>query len=130
MPNSYIEYTSGLTATTYSVPFKYIDIADVYVKGWDGAEWSQNLTIDSRSANNNTVTLATAPSESYTKIRLYRATATSQLVDFQNGSRLSEEDLDTAYQQGLFVAQEVSEDANTNQFEYYCRIAYYSQQRC
>jgi hypothetical protein len=37
-------------------------------------------------------------------------------VDFQNGSRLSEADLDTAYQQGLFVAQEVSEDANTNQY--------------
>jgi hypothetical protein len=37
-------------------------------------------------------------------------------VDFQNGSRLSESDLDTAYQQGLFVAQEVSEDASTNQY--------------
>jgi hypothetical protein len=35
-------------------------------------------------------------------------------VDFQNGSRLSESDLDTAYQQGLFVAQEVSENASTN----------------
>jgi hypothetical protein len=34
-------------------------------------------------------------------------------VDFQNGSRLSESDLDTAYQQGLFVAQEVSENAST-----------------
>jgi hypothetical protein len=29
---------------------------------------------------------------------------------------LSESDLDTAYQQGLFVAQEVSEDASTNQY--------------
>jgi hypothetical protein len=34
-------------------------------------------------------------------------------VDFQNGSRLSERDLDTAYQQGLFVSQEVSENAST-----------------
>jgi len=45
---------------------------------------------------------------------VWRNTGTTQLVDFQNGSRLSESDLDTAYQQGLFVAQEVSENASTN----------------
>ena len=121
MPQSYKEYPSGsvtLTAVTYAVPFKYLSIDDVNVIGFDGDKWIP-LTLDAsapRDAVNKTVTLATAPNTLYTKIRLYRATSTTQLVDFQNGSRLSESDLDTAYQQGLFAAQEIAEDASTSQF--------------
>lgn len=121
MPQSYKEYPSGsvtLADVTYAVPFKYLSIDDVNVIGFDGDKWVP-LTLDAsapRDAVNKTVTLATAPNALYTKIRLYRASSTTQLVDFQNGSRLSESDLDTAYQQGLFAAQEVSEDASTSQF--------------
>jgi hypothetical protein len=118
MAQSYKEYTgSNLSATTYSVDFKYLRIDDVHAIGFDGEKWTP-LALDAsapRSATNKTVTLATAPS-AYEKLRIYRATSNTQLVDFQNGSRLSESDLDTAYQQGLFVAQEVSEDASTAQF--------------
>lgn len=112
MANSYIEYTSGLTATTYSVPFNVLSITDVNVKGYNGTTWS-DLTVSSRDAVAKTITLSGAPS-AFQKIRVWRNTGTTQLVDFQNGSRLSESDLDTAYQQGLFVAQEVSENASTN----------------
>ena len=111
MANSYIEYTSGLTATTYSVPFNVLSITDVNVKGYNGTTWS-DLTVSSRDAVAKTITLSGAPS-AFQKIRVWRNTGTTQLVDFQNGSRLSESDLDTAYQQGLFVAQEVSENAST-----------------
>ena len=112
MPQSYIEYTNGLSDTTFSVPFKYISVDDVHALGYDGTNYF-SLTVASRDASAKTITLDAAPS-AYTKVRVYRATATTQLVDFQNGSRLSESDLDTAYQQGLFVAQEVSENASTN----------------
>jgi hypothetical protein len=111
MANSYIEYTSGLTETTYSVPFNVLSITDVNVKGYNGTTWS-DLTVSSRDAVAKTITLSGAPS-AFQKIRVWRNTGTTQLVDFQNGSRLSESDLDTAYQQGLFVAQEVSENAST-----------------
>ena len=111
MANSYIEYTSGLTATTYSVPFNFLSIDDVKVKGYNGTTWS-DLTVAESDAVAKTITLSGAPS-AYQKIRVWRNTGTTQLVDFQNGSRLSESDLDTAYQQGLFVAQEVSENAST-----------------
>ena len=114
MPQSYIEYTSGLSDTTFSVPFNYINSNDVNALGFDGAEYVA-LSVDSVDSTAKTVTLTQAPS-SYTKLRVYRASSTQQLVDFQSGSRLSESDLDTAYQQGLFVAQEVSEDASTNQY--------------
>ena len=120
MPQSYKEYSGGeLSATTYNVPFKYISINDVNVIGFDGAKWTP-LALDAsapRSAANKTITLATVPNALYAKIRLYRATSTAQLVDFQNGSRLSESDLDTAYQQGLFAAQDIAEDASTTQFK-------------
>lgn len=112
MANSYVEYSSGLSGTTFSIPFNYISVDDVLVKGYDGSSWS-DLTVSSRDASNNTVTLDSAPS-AYTKIRVLRSTSSAQLVDFQDGSRLSASDLDTAYQQGLFVAQEVSENASTN----------------
>ena len=111
MANSYVEYSSGLTATTYNIPFNFISVDDVLVKGYNGSSWS-DLTVASRDSTAKTVTLDTAPS-ALQKIRVYRSTSTAQLVDFQNGSRLSERDLDTAYQQGLFVAQEVSENAST-----------------
>ena len=111
MANSYIEYHQNLSETTYSVPFNVLSIDDVNVKGYDGTTWS-DLTVSERDAVAKTVKLDTAPS-AFQKIRVWRNTGTTQLVDFQNGSRLSESDLDTAYQQGLFVAQEVSENAST-----------------
>ena len=112
MANSYIEYNQNLSETTYDVPFNVLSIDDVNVKGYDGSAWS-DLTVSERDAVAKTVTLSGAPS-AYQKIRVWRNTGTTQLVDFQNGSRLSESDLDTAYQQGLFVAQEVSENASAS----------------
>ena len=110
MANSYIEYDQNLSETTYDVPFNVLSINDVKVKGYNGSTWS-DLTVASSNASAKTVTLDTAPS-AYQKIRVWRNTGTTQLVDFQNGSRLSGSDLDAAYQQGLFVAQEVSENAS------------------
>ncbi len=119
MAQSYKEYTgSALTATTFSVPFKYLSINDVNALGFDGTKWNALALHSStpRDATNKTITLAAAPNTLYTTLRLYRATSTTQLIDFQNGSRLSESDLDAAYQQSLFVAQEIAEDASTTQF--------------
>ncbi len=125
MAQSYIEYSgSELSATTFNVSFNYLNIDDIKAVGFDGTDWTVLPLVASNTSNalfnitalNTTVTLQAAPSTLYSKLRIYRATSNQQLVDFQNGSRLSERDLDTAYQQGLFVAQEVSEDASTNQY--------------
>ena len=119
MALSYHEYTDGGTGTnglgqnTFSIPFKYISINDVRVRGYNGSTWSDDLTITS-DATAKTVTLTgnDPTTAGYAKVRLYRVTTTQALIDFQNGSRLSESDLDTAYQQSLFCAQEVSEAAS------------------
>ncbi len=116
MANSYVEYTTagsgtnGLSQTTFTAPTKFLSINDIRIKGLNGSTWTE-LTISSRGTT--TVTLSATPtSGSYSKIRVFRSSTTEPLIDFQNGSRLSESDLDTAYQQGLFVAQEVAEDAD------------------
>jgi hypothetical protein len=44
-------------------------------------------------------------------IRIYRTTSILPSIDFKSGAVLSEGDLDTAYKQGLFAAQEMTEDA-------------------
>ena len=61
----------------------------------------------------NALPSATAGVDGDSEMRIYRATTQDPLVDFQGGSRISEADLDTAYRQGLFAAQEVAENAST-----------------
>jgi hypothetical protein len=107
MANSYVEYTS-LSGTTYATP-DYLNINDINVKGYNGSTWT-TLTISSRDASAKTITLSAAPS-SYQKIRVYRSTTADPIVDFVDGALLTANHLDSAYQQGLFVAQEVAEDA-------------------
>jgi hypothetical protein len=109
MANSYAEYTS-LSGTTYAVPSNFLSIDDIIVKGYNGSTWT-TLTINQRDASAKTVTLSSAPS-SYQKIRVYRMTSSSPLVDFASGATLTASDLDTSYQQGLLLSQEVAEDAD------------------
>lgn len=44
-------------------------------------------------------------------IRIYRTTSVLPLINFKAGAVLSEGDLDISYKQGLFAAQEMTEDA-------------------
>lgn len=119
MANSYIEYstagtgTNGMGQATFS--FETLDVLnanDVNIFGRLADDTKVALTISSRDASAKTITLSASPTAAYcTKVRVYRSTTSNALVDFVDGARLTESDLDTAYKQGLFVAQEVSEDA-------------------
>ncbi len=119
MANSYIEYstagtgTNGMGQATFS--FETLDVLnanDVNIFGRLANDTKVALTISSRDASAKTITLSASPTAAYcTKVRVYRQTTSNALVDFVDGARLTESDLDTAYKQGLFVAQEVSEDA-------------------
>ena len=120
MANSYVEYSTGgsnineLQQAVFSYSLIDVlnanDIKALAIKS-DGSK--QQFTISSRDATAKTVTLSQVPStiSSISKVRIYRQTTSDALVDFVDGARLTESDLDTAYKQGLFVAQEVQEDA-------------------
>mgnify|MGYP003133742785 CR=1 FL=1 len=124
MPNSYIEYTTGgsnineLQQAVFSYSGIEVLSAD-HIKAFalksDGNK--HQFTISSRNATAKTVTLSELPSSlspSVSKVRIYRQTSSEALVDFVDGARLTERDLDTAYKQSLLVGQEVQEDATGN----------------
>ena len=124
MANSYIEYTTGgsnineLQQAVFSYSGIEVLSAD-HIKAFalksDGNK--HQFTISSRNATAKTVTLSELPSSlspSVSKVRIYRQTSSEALVDFVDGARLTERDLDTAYKQSLLVGQEVQEDAAGN----------------
>jgi len=121
MPNTYIEYSELGTGTNQrgQNQFSYANIEvlnanDIKCKGllmnaWTDVPIASQGSLDSSA--NKKITLTASDALQYTKIRVYRQTTSNALVDFVDGARLTESDLDTAYKQGLFVAQEVAEDA-------------------
>jgi len=118
MANSYIEYstagtgTNGLGQATFS--YNELDVIsgdDIYSKIFTAGSLWEVAAITSRDTTAKTITLTSTPAGGTYKVRVYRQTTSNALVDFVDGARLTESDLDTAYKQGLFVAQEVSEDA-------------------
>jgi len=102
--------------------FDYINTGDIEVRVKVGSTWHP-IVVSSVNTTTKIVTLAAAPNVATSgggagasasdTLRIYRATSLAPLVDFQAGSRIAEADLDNAYRQGLFAAQEVAEDANT-----------------
>ena len=122
MANSYVEYstagtgTNGLGQQTFSYAgVEVLNANDIKVFGQKLDGTKEELTVYARDASAKTVTLTQTPAAwgagYIAKARVYRSTTSNALVDFVDGARLTESDLDTAYKQGLFVAQEVSEDA-------------------
>tara|TARA_R100001129_G_scaffold186246_1_gene177132 strand:- start:2017 stop:2853 length:837 start_codon:yes stop_codon:yes gene_type:complete len=121
MANSYIEYSELGTGANQKGQnqFSYANIEalnanDIKCKGllmgaWADVPIASQGSLDSTA--NKKITLTASNAEQYTKVRVYRQTTSNALVDFVDGARLTESDLDTAYKQGLFVNQEVSEDA-------------------
>ena len=111
MSLSYNQHTD-LSTDTFTFTFGFIDINDVFAIGLRTSDdtWIP-LTITGRSASAKTVTVSDVLTP-YSKVQVYRKTTVAPIVDFQDGSRLTERDLDAAYQQGLYVAQEVAENSN------------------
>jgi len=103
------------SSTSFTVSFEFLNLADIKAVGKlnSASEWTE-LPVTDAATNNGVTTVTVADAGTYSSagaIRIYRASTQDPLVDFQNGSRLSESDLDTAYRQGLFAAQEVRENA-------------------
>ena len=115
MPLSYQEITNPST-TSFTVNFEFLNLADIKAVtkySSSTASWTERAVTNAAtdSAGVTTVTVASSSTSSTGKLRIYRESTQEPIVDFQNGSLLSERDLDTAYRQGLFAAQEVRENA-------------------
>lgn len=99
MAYSYATYLGTGSLTYFTVPFPYLDKADI------------KITVDTNPVtftwlNDSTINITPAPALD-TKILISRDTQKdSLLVDYNDGSVLTEKDLDTSNKQVFFVVQE------------------------
>lgn len=109
MPLTYDIFTAGAGQTDFAVAFPYIDVSHIKCS-IDGA----GTTAFSVNTSSNVLTLNVAAAGGE-KVRVFRQTpgrATGDadlIVDFQDGSVLTESDLDTSQKQLLYLAQEAQE---------------------
>ena len=96
-------YTGNNSSTSFSVTFPYIEQAHVIVTV-DGA--TKTLNTDYTFSNSSTITFTTAPALN-ASIKFTRASnQNARLVDYQDGSTLTEATLDQDGNQTFFMAQE------------------------
>ena len=100
-------YTGNGSTTAYSITWEYLDTS--HVKCFlDGSSTT------AFSVSSSTVTFDTAPASGVV-IRIERQTPlTSRLVDFQDGSVLTESDLDKSANQNFYAVQEMQDDQSNN----------------
>ena len=99
-----VSYTGDGSTTQYSITFPFLD--STHVKAFIGGVATTAFTISS-----STLTFTSAPANSAV-ITIKRVTPSdARLVDFTDGSVLTESDLDRSADQNFYIAQEIS-DAN------------------
>ena len=109
MAFAYTNYTANGSNTTFAITFPRINDQHVKVSSSTNGLFTPVLSTAYVITGNNVV-FTTAPANG-TTIRVKRETPiNARLVDFQNGSRLGETDLDTDSLQTFYLLQEHSDD--------------------
>ena len=134
MANTYVDYTGNGSETDFNFSFPYIKTSHVAVEVNEGQgagglnKWvRKTLTTDyTVQTSPNTFVRFTTPPASNVKVRVLRdSEANEGIVDFANGSVLTETELDNSYQHNRYLAQEAEEgitggaltkDATSGQF--------------
>ena len=102
-----VTYTGNGSTASYAIPFPFIDSS--HIKAYINGTVTAAFTITT-----STLTFTTAPANGVT-IRIQRETPlTVRLVDFADGSVLTEADLDRSANQTFFTAQEITDDQINN----------------
>jgi hypothetical protein len=112
MANTYVDYTAVASQTDYNFSFEYLRDDHVKVKVNDVIVTNYTIvTSPVQLIRFNTAPVAGAD------IKIYRDSRGdfSPLVDFVNGSVLTESELDESYKHNLFVSQESSEGTGGEQ---------------
>jgi hypothetical protein len=103
---SIVDYVSDGSTVNYSVPFDYIsqDNIYLYIDGVININWTW--------LNSNTIQLNSAAAIGK-NIQIKRSSSIdARLVDYQDGSTITEEILDTDSKQAFFISQEVIDASN------------------
>ena len=101
-----VSYTGDGSTTQYSITFPFLD--STHVKAFIGGVATTAFTISS-----STLTFTSAPANSAV-ITIKRVTPTdARLVDFTDGSVLTEADLDQSADQNFFISQETKDNVQS-----------------
>ena len=104
MPLSYVQTSGNGVTTNFAIPFSYLSKSHVHVY-ISGGE-----TLAFTWVNSSTIQITPAPPSGVLNVEIRRLTPRGEpLVDYNDGSVLFATDLDTAYLQALFIAQEYFE---------------------
>jgi hypothetical protein len=99
-----VTYTGNGSTTQYSITFPFLDSS--HVKAFINGVATTDFTISS-----STLTFTTAPANSAV-VRIERQTPIdTRIVDFTDGSVLTESDLDKSADQNFYVAQEITDES-------------------
>lgn len=105
MANSYISYSGNGSTSTFSVTFPYL--AKTHVHAYvDGVEDTGITWVTTSS-----ISLSSVPATG-AQVLIKRSTPSSPLVDFVDGSNLTETMLDLANLQALYIGEEAVDRAN------------------
>ena len=118
MANTYVDYTGNGSETDFNFSFPYIKTSHVVVEVNEGQgagglnKWvRKTLTTDYSVQTSPTtfVRFVTAPGNNV-RVRVLRdSDASTGLVDFANGSVLTETELDNSYEHNRYLAEEAEE---------------------
>jgi hypothetical protein len=122
MANTYVDYTVGAGQTDFAFSFPYLDDTHVVVQLDDSTGSSPGGKF--YTVSTGAYTIITSPSalirfttapETGARIRIKRDSASdTALVDFENGSVLTEVELDRAYLHNLYLNEEIEEGSGKN----------------
>ena len=104
-------YTGNASTTTFNVTFPYISTTDVVVT-LDGV--TQTITTDYTFATSSTIQFVSAPASAVTIKFIRSSNRTARLVDYQDGSTITENILDQDSNQLFYMAQEALDITDSN----------------
>ena len=121
MPNTYVDYTGDNTTTSFAFPFPYLDDTHVVVQldtvalaGGKFVDQTVTTHYTIQTSPSAAIIFVTAPATG-DRIRIKRDSASDiALVDFENGSVLTEVELDRAYLHNLYLSEEIEEGSGKN----------------
>ena len=119
MANTYADYTGDGSETDFAITFDYIKTAHVAVEINDGPAGGTNKWVRKTLGAGADYTVVTSPTKkvvfnsapaNLVKVRVLRdSDANTGIVDFANGSVLTETELDNSYQHNRYLAEEAEE---------------------
>lgn len=105
------KYACDGATSNYAFPFAYLQPEHIGITVWDASGDEVVGTYTFTFASTNTITVSPTPSAGMEILIQRDSSSTGRLVDFADSVTLTERDLDTAYRQALYVAQEALDEA-------------------